>query len=120
MEITISFKLKLDDTSYNVNTKNDLALTIVNIGDWLRELHLANIEKRIVCEFDSGFLHEPGNEESLAAAIKSYDEDKKLSAQIFDNYSVSGIMEDGTTFECSQDRSKMTGYTLINGVEEKI
>src|SRR5579862_6890295 len=95
MKVKISIELDLSECSgYNINTVDDIKDGLQNLSFWLNELHLAQ-HRRL---FDTLDIDGSPMQEEIKKAIK---EDLNLSKQLFNDYYVEGITEDGHNFTFS-------------------
>jgi len=93
MKVKITFELDLKGTHYNIPNKSVLNLYLQNLGSWIHALHLKYLDNRIEAQLYKG---DPATKK---AHIMHAEQDAKLSAQIFNNYTVEGTTENGQHFK---------------------
>lgn len=97
MKYKITFEIDATGTSYEIKDRNDeVDACLMNLGQWLYQLHLHFLEHRVQ---SLGNAYEQKLSPEMIEAIKKHDaEQLKLSEQLFNNYTVEGVMTDGTKF----------------------
>lgn len=100
MKLKIKFELNTDDIpSFNSTVKEGeqgIKEVLSNIGQWLQELqNLPNVQKlEILAAYKD-------NEYLKNKLLEAQDEKLALAEQIFHNYQIDGVMENGDTFSFS-------------------
>jgi len=116
MKVKITFELDLKDTHYNVNKVRLIPVCLQNLGQWLYKLHchyLSDKFERMVKNAAADCVY---NDEMKKALMEHADQDLKLSEQLFNNYKVEGVTEDGHTFEFTHKDPGYNEQTKVDGV----
>jgi hypothetical protein len=117
MKLKISIEFDLDGTSYDVKKVGDLPFTLQNFSSLLGKFHLHMMEEYLdaVCDSES----EHGEKEKLVhkAILKSCKDQKKITEQIFNNYTAEGVLPDGRKFVFSHTNPNYKESFTIDGVD---
>ncbi len=113
MKVKIEFELDLSGTAYNIEDKKDLPECMANLSCWLGEVLRTSREQHV--EFLFRAAQEAYSDEMKKSCLKIYADDIKIGTQIFDNYKVTGTMEDGKLFEFTH---KEPGYVESLAIED--
>ena len=120
MKVKIAFELDLKDTHYNIKKIKLIPICLQNLGQWFYELHLHYLTKRIddlyrVTKEDSIY-----DGEDRKAIMEDAEQNLKLSEQLFHNYKIEGITDDGHTFQFTHQGPVYKEETLVDGVKTYI
>lgn len=110
MKIRISYDLTLDETSYNIETVQDIVFTLGNIGNLLGGFKSKRMEDKMDIYSWEDNLREP--------ALKCCDEDIQILGTMFDNFAVQGETEDGHFFEFLHKKPYIEEM-IIDGVKQE-
>ena len=93
MKVKISFELDLAGTHYNMRNEKCIPECLQNLGSLVNELHLRQLEESL------RILDDYKDDKVMRKALMSHNEqDKKLTSQLFHNYAVEGVLENGKKF----------------------
>ncbi len=112
MKVKVTFELDLKDTHYNIKKVKLIPICLQNLSSWFNELHLHKLQKR-VSELADKVGCKP---EVVKALLEHQEQDLKLSEQLFNNYRVEGVTEDGHKFEFTHQDPGYKELTLVDGV----
>lgn len=120
MKIKVTFELDLKDTHYNIDKVKLIPVCLQNFGQWFYKLHCHYLNEkleRLVKNSAGDCIY---NDEMKKALVESDNQDLMLSEQLFNNYKVEGITEDGHGFEFTHQDPGYKEKTLVDGVETYI
>ncbi len=120
MKVKVTFELDLKDTHFNINKVKLIPVCLQNLGQWFYELHcyyLSHKLDRMVSNAAKDCIY---NDAMKKALIEAAEQDLVLSEQLFNNYKVEGVTEDGHKFEFSHQDPGYKEKTLVDGVETYI
>lgn len=119
MKVKLSIELDLSGTSYNIKDIPDLNDGVIsNISSWLYELNLLYGDKKLKV-FTTSVPSKTPEEEKLwrDALHKIADDDLKLSSQLFHNFHIEGVTEDGHSFSFTHKEPGYKEQFLIDGID---
>jgi len=117
MKVKITFELDLKDTHYNIKKVKLIPVCLMNLGMWFSKLnchYLSDKCDRIVANSAKDC---PYNDVMKKALLEQVDQNITLSGQLFNNYRIEGITEDGYKFEFTHQDPGYKEKTLVDGVE---
>lgn len=117
-KVKISFELDLScNSSLNIATIADLRGSLQNLSSLLYELHTHHLVKLSEAHCYKGDPERPDSLEAIKAyLIKTYTEDAAVTEQLFNNYTVSGVTDDGHEFLSTHQNHNYHETMTIDGV----
>lgn len=116
MKVNVSFELDLSaHPGINIETLKQLRGGLQNLSSFFHELHLTNL-----CHLTDAMakpVTESFSQEFKTALIESYQWDCDLSDQLFKNYQVQGVTDDGHSFNSVHQEPGYREKMLIDGIE---
>jgi hypothetical protein len=111
MKVKISFELDLScNESLNIETLEDLRESLQNISSLFNRLHLDSL-KRICDAHCYEGKHKQVMKEHL---LMRSEQDAAVTEQLFNNYTVAGVTDDGHTFESNREIMKIDGIEAVD------
>lgn len=120
MKVKITFELDLKDTHYNIKKVKLIPVCLQNLGMWLDKLnchYLSNKFDRLVANAAADCVY---NDAMKKALLEHDDQDIKLSGQLFNNYKVEGVTDDGHKFKFTHKGPGYKERTFVDGVEVEL
>lgn len=113
MKIKLTVELDLaENPALNVPSIKELKGGLQNLGSWLNELHLTYLEKI------TNSMGKPHPDPAWQEAILAHNQaDAKVSEQLFNNYRIEGVTDDGHAFDFTHQEPGYKERMLIDGVE---
>lgn len=113
MKVKVSFELDLSSNpSLNAKKLEHLRGSLQNLSSFFRELHLSNQDKLTDVMFRTDL-----GDKTKKASIKICKANCATSAQLFNNYKVEGVTDDGHTFVTTHQEPGYRETMLIDGKE---
>ena len=110
MKVKVSFELDLSENpSLNIDTLKNLRGCLQNLSAFFHELHCHHLEK--ICKAHTR------DSETRDILLKIYEADAAVSKQLFDNYTVEGVTDDGHDFVSNHQEP---GYKEIMKIDGEI
>lgn len=114
MKVVITFELDLADTPYNISNPSLIPVCLQNLGSWVGGLHRHYLERRL------SSIENVTNAATRQALLKAQAHDAELASQIFNNYRVSGVTENGSTFEFTHTEPGYREKLTVNGADQRV
>ena len=120
MKVKVTFELDLKDTHYNIKKVKLIPVCLMNLGMWLDKLHCHYLEKELDALVRTTKADCTYNDAMKKAIMENAEVDTALSKQLFNNYKVEGVTEDGHKFEFTHQDPGYKEQTLVDGVPTDI
>jgi len=120
MKVRITFELDLKDTHYNINKVKFIPICLENLVGWFYKLHTHYLNQKFDDLFTTTAPDCTYNDAMKKAIMDNVEQDLTLSKQLFNNYKIEGVTDDGHTFEVSRNDSGFIEGILVNGVKTYI
>lgn len=120
MKVKITFELDLADTSYNIDKVKLIPICLQNLGQWFYKLHCHYLSQKFDDLFRITNKDCTYNDAMKKAIMEHAEENLKLSGQMFNNYQVEGLTEDGHTFKFTHTDPGYNEATLVDGTSTYI